>query len=192
MSERRIPVMPMATHDIAVDAWHRSVRTEARVDLAVDEILEIRGGMLKLSGEIAGFATEAQRDRLTAQDERRDMRRQMNALTHSIREVRKSTSGASDEDVRKELPTLPEIMVEFNQKIVAEANAAIARHSESKKLRRYDFIEKTFKDGVGEAVKHAVLWISMGILGWLVHDILTIEHGKKTEPVPITAPAPSR
>jgi hypothetical protein len=183
MSERRIPVMPLTAHDIAIDAWTRSVRTEHRLDLAVDEILEVRTGMIKLSGEISAFAVEAQRDRLIAQDERREMRKQMNALTHSVREVRKSTSAASDEQMRKELPTLPEIIVEMNQKIVSEAELVATRHSDARKLKRYNWFEKSVSDGASEAIKHGIIWILLGIFGWLAHDTFTIAH-ERVEPVP--------
>lgn len=183
-SDRKIPVMPMATHDIAVDAWHRSVRTERSVQLVADEILEIRTGMLNLSGEIAGFALEAQRDRLTAQDDRVDLRRQMRALTESMRHVRKNTSADSDEQIRNELPTLPEIIIEVNRQAVAAAQVEITRHSDAKKLKRQVWWEKMFRDGAGAAIKHIVSLILVGIFAWMAHDIFHVTHEKRTEPLP--------
>jgi hypothetical protein len=192
MSDRRIPVMPVSTHAIAVDAWERSVRAEGRAGLALDEILEIKTGMMNLSGEIAGFATEAQRDRIAAQDDRRDMRRQINALTRAVREVRNTVVPPPEPgEMREPLETLPEIMVEVNRQIIAaassQADAAVARHSDAKKLKRYNWFEKAVNEGASEAIKHAIIWILVGIFGWLAHDAMYVSHEKRTEPTPIPA-----
>jgi hypothetical protein len=185
MSERRIPVMPMETHAIAVDAWQRVVRVEARVDLAINEILEIRTGMLSLSGEIASFAAEAQRDRISAQDERRESRKQINALTRAIREVRNIVVPEGPGAMREPLETLPEIIIEVNRQAVAAATAEISRHSDAKKLKRYNWLEKTIRDGGAETVKHVVSLILVGVLGWMAHEFLgTTTHEHRSEPIP--------
>lgn len=189
-SERRIPVMPVATHAIAVEAWERSVRAENRAELAVNEIFEIRQGMLSLSGEITAFATEAQRDRLAAQDDRVDLRRQMRALTESMRHVRKSTSTDSEEQIRNELPTLPEIRIEMTKLVLAEAEAAVTRHSDAKKLKRQVWWEKMFRDGAGAAIKHIVSLILVGVFAWMAHDIFHVSHEKRVEPNPAVAHEP--
>ena len=176
--------MPVATHAIAVEAWERSVRAENRAELAVNEIFEIRQGMLSLSGEITAFATEAQRDRLAAQDDRVDLRRQMRALTESMRHVRKSTSTDSEEQIRNELPTLPEIIIEVNRQAVAAAQVEITRHSDAKKLKQYNWFHKMFRDGAGAAIKHIVSLILVGIFAWMAHDIFHVTHEKRIEPNP--------
>lgn len=183
-SEKRIPVMPMETHAIAVDAWRRSVRAEERSEYVAEEVLKINTGMLALSGEIAAFATEAARDRLAAQDDRQEMRRQMRALTESMRHVRKNTSSDSEEQIRNELPTLPEILTEANQNAVKAAQAEISRHSDAKRLGRYNWFEKTLRDGGAETIKHIVSLILIGVLGWCAHAFLGTSEHHRVESIP--------
>ena len=112
------------------------------------------------------------------------MRRQMNAVTRSIREIRKSTSDVDDDAVRNELPTLPEIIVEVNRTIVAEAEKAATRHSDAKKLRRYNWWEKTIESGVAETVKRVVGLLLIGVVGWMAHELLgTTSHERRVEPL---------
>jgi hypothetical protein len=196
MATQRVPaIMPMATHDIAVDAWQRSVRAGNRAEIAIDEILEIKTGMLHLSGEIASFATEAQRDRIAAQDERREMRRQMNALTRAMREVREAVVPPTPPgQMREPLETLPEIIVELNRTIIAQAEAqaekAATRHSDAKKLRRYNWLEKAIEAGAFEMVKRVAGLVLIGAVGWAAHVFLgTTPHEKRAEPTPIVREA---
>lgn len=148
--ERRAPVMPHDVDERSAQAWHMANEARSLVDGTANSTLEMFGKMMAEMGRNSvSVATMGQ---------------QIDRLTRSVRLVRKQLGGSSDEAIRDELPTLPEIIIE-------EVNRELRRDSDRAAAQNYRLVKRWIFKGIGKAVAAIVSLAIMAAAGYLARDI---------------------
>lgn len=163
-SERRIPVMPQDIAERSAQAWTVAHRAEAKAESSADRATE---AYFDLIGEVRQLRSEGNARETRWEAWRESMARQINALTHATRQVRRATSSSSDEEIRNELPTLPEIIVE-------QVRAELRRDSDRTKADWVRRVQGWAVKGVGKAVTLLVTAALLAAMGWLARDLVQV------------------
>lgn len=149
--------MPLDVAERATQAWRMAQRAEHAAASGVDRATE---AYFTLIAEVRDMRAEAnvREDRWRAW--RDAISRQINALTHATRLVRTATSDSTPEQVREELPTLPEIIVE-------EVRAELRRDSDRAQAKQMRTLKGWVSKGVGKAVTtivYTLIVLGLGVL----------------------------
>lgn len=167
-SDRTIPVMPTDIAERSAQAWNMARRAKDEVTAATDRATE---AYFELVGQVRSLRTEGDAREVRRQAWESAIGVQINALTHATRQVRRSTSGISEEDVRNELPTLPEIIVD-------EVRAELRRDSDRVQAQQLRTIKGWIKKGIGKAIATLVTAAVLATAGWLARDLLGPHAGR--------------
>jgi hypothetical protein len=165
-------MMPGDIAERATQAWTVAHRAELKAEASADRATE---AYFELIGEVRALRAEGDAREVRVGAWQDAIARQMRALTESVRMVRKSTSNSSDEEIRNELPTLPEIIVEA---VKAERRVDSDRAAAAKWRTAQGWIV----GGLGKAVKTAIAVVLLAAMGWLAREIV----GQKSQASAVT------
>lgn len=157
-SDHKIPLMPQDVGERASQAWRVAHEARQGLDRATEAFFDV-------IGEVRQWRAESNARETRSQAWQEAITRQINALTKATRHVRKSTSDSSDEEIRNELPTLPEIIVE-------QVQAELRRNSDRVKAGWVRKFQGWLIKGAGKAVSVLVTAAILAAAGWLARDLL--------------------
>lgn len=156
-SDPAVLVMPLSVEERASQAWRMARDAKQAAASGVERATE---AYFTLIAEVRDARAESNAREMKWQAWRDAITRQINALTHATRQVRASTSNSTPEEIRNELPTLPEIIVE-------EVRAELRRDSDRAQAKQMRTLKGWVASGVGKAVTaivYTAIVLALGVL----------------------------